>query len=429
MRTGDRLQQEDRLSCSTTSVRASVTHARRLVGRWLHAFLPARGLSSSAQAGIERQVILVRWVGIAVAMVAGPLLLPPGQLFALWIVCACAASYNVLLGRVLQTQRKSWLWHRDLTALGDIALADAVIYYTGGLSSPLYVAYFLIAVAAAIRFGGRAAALATTAVLASYAVLILFDGQPVTRAVVGKVVVRVGFVAATALFTGFVADRVHTAEAELADAYDATLSALSAALDERDTATEGHSRRVAAYAQVLGRAAGLTEAGLESLARGALLHDIGKIAVPDDILRKPGRLAPDEWAVMRRHPEVGAKILKDVSFLTSALPVVRYHHEHWDGSGYPEGRRAEGIDLRARIFAIVDAYDAMTSDRPYRRTLSHEEAVAEVERVSGTQFDPRLVRIFAAIPADTWTLAVKSSVPVDPVALPEREAGTGSDAS
>jgi len=136
-----------------------------------------------------------------------------------------------------------------------------------------------------------------------------------------------------------------------------------------------------------------------ALERGALLHDVGKIGVSDTILLKPGRLTDAEWQEMRRHPEIGYALLRDVPFLTPALPLVRHHHERWDGSGYPARLCGEDIPFEARLFAVIDAYDALTSDRPYRAAMSHDDAIAILHRDSGSHFDPAMVEAFETMMA------------------------------
>ena len=187
--------------------------------------------------------------------------------------------------------------------------------------------------------------------------------------------------------------------AETERSYDATLSALSSALDVRDSETEGHARRVVQYLELIADELGAAPADRNVLLRGALLHDVGKIGVPDEVLRKPGPLTSAEWATMRRHPSYGARIVAGVPFLESVAAIIKHHHERWDGAGYPDGLRGEEIPLGARMFAVADSYDAMTADRPYRKALDAATARAEVERGSGTQFDPRVVEAFLRIPA------------------------------
>ncbi|HZG50688.1 MAG TPA: HD domain-containing phosphohydrolase [Pyrinomonadaceae bacterium] len=190
--------------------------------------------------------------------------------------------------------------------------------------------------------------------------------------------------------------------ASLEDAYRTTLKALAAALETRDTDTHGHSERVVSFSLRLGRELNLNEEELRSLEFGALLHDIGKIGIPDMILRKPAALTDDEWATMRRHPALGQQILRGIEFLEGAARVVGQHHEKWDGTGYPQGLRAGEIDLNARIFAVADAFDAMVSNRVYRAGKPYAAAAAELERHAGRQFDPTVVAAFMRIPASDW---------------------------
>src|SRR5436305_7274396 len=188
----------------------------------------------------------------------------------------------------------------------------------------------------------------------------------------------------------------------LGDAYRSTLESLTAALETRDLETHGHSERVVNFSLRLGRELKLGEEQLRSLEFGSLLHDIGKIGVPDAILRKPAALSESEWVRMREHPLHGQKILSGIEFLEGASRVVGQHHEKWDGSGYPLGLRAEEIDFSARIFAVADAFDAIISDRVYRIGKSYELAAAELERCAGLHFDPQVVAAFHRVPQDAW---------------------------
>jgi HD-GYP domain-containing protein (c-di-GMP phosphodiesterase class II) len=177
----------------------------------------------------------------------------------------------------------------------------------------------------------------------------------------------------------------------------ATLTALHDLIAARDAATGAHSRRVRVYALALSRAHGMSEAETRDIEHGVILHDIGKIGIPDSILLKPGPLTPDEWKVMRTHPEVGRRLVEHIPFLAGAVPVVYCHHERWDGTGYPEGLRGEKIPEGARIFAVADAFDAMIFDRPYSRAVSLEAAREEIARCTGAHFDPAVVSTFMAI--------------------------------
>lgn len=181
--------------------------------------------------------------------------------------------------------------------------------------------------------------------------------------------------------------------------YVEALGAVVAAADARDHETAGHSFRVAHYALALAKRLGLEGEDLKAIEWGGLLHDVGKMAVPDEILRKVGPLSDREWSIMRQHPGWGFEMLADIRFLQkTALQIVYSHHERWDGEGYPTGLVGEEIPLAARIFAVVDTYDAMTSDRPYRRAGTHHAAVMELERVAGRQLDPQVVEAFRRIP-------------------------------
>ena len=185
-------------------------------------------------------------------------------------------------------------------------------------------------------------------------------------------------------------------------AYRMTLKALVAALETRDQETHGHSERVVNFSLRLGQELGLNAEQMRSLEFGSLLHDIGKIGVPDAILRKPAKLTEEEWVRMREHPLHGQKILRGIEFLEGAARVVAQHHEKWDGSGYPLGLRGKQIDLNARIFAVADAFDAITSDRVYRAGRSYDEALVELDTYAGRQFDPHIVAAFRRVPAEEW---------------------------
>jgi len=191
--------------------------------------------------------------------------------------------------------------------------------------------------------------------------------------------------------------------------YDETLEALAAALDLRDNETAGHSRRVTLYALEIARRCNFSADQLKQLERGAYLHDIGKIGIPDLILLKPGKLAPEETEVMKTHVRIGYELMSRVAFLASASQIVLTHQECYDGSGYPHGLRGEEIPLGARVFAVADTLDAMMSDRPYRQGRPYAVARAEIQRESGKQFDPQVVAIFLEIPEETW-LTIRSEV-------------------
>ncbi|HEX4901027.1 MAG TPA: HD domain-containing phosphohydrolase [Pyrinomonadaceae bacterium] len=200
----------------------------------------------------------------------------------------------------------------------------------------------------------------------------------------------------------------------LEDAYRSTLKALTAALETRDSETHGHSERVVTYSLRLGREYGLSAEQMKSLEFGSLLHDIGKIGVPDLILRKPAKLTEEEWVLMREHPLHGQQILRGIEFLAGPARVVAQHHEKWDGSGYPLGLQGHDIDLCARIFSVADAFDAITSNRVYRRGKSYQEAADELDLWAGRQFDPKVVEAFHRVPPQDWDELHKRSLQPKP---------------
>lgn len=197
-------------------------------------------------------------------------------------------------------------------------------------------------------------------------------------------------------------EMLRQAMADLEHSYDITLEALGDALDLKDSETEGHSKRVTAYTIALARAMGVSAADIKVIARGAFLHDIGKMAIPDEILRKPGPLTPAEQSIMREHCARGYNILQKIPFLSGSAEIVYSHQEHFDGSGYPNRLRGAEIPIGARIFAVADTLDAITSDRPYRRARSFDAARQEILRCSGTQFDPAVVEAFLKVPNALW---------------------------
>lgn len=187
------------------------------------------------------------------------------------------------------------------------------------------------------------------------------------------------------------ARKIEEAYEELEVTYDRTLAALMSALDARDRETEGHSVRVSQMASYLGEAMKLDARGLKALERGSLLHDIGKIGISDTILHKPGPLNEAEWKIMRLHPDIGARIVEDIPFLQDTMPVIQFHQERWNGSGYPAGLSGKRIPLLARMFAVVDAFDALTSHRPYRQKITAEQALEYLREQAGILFDPDIV--------------------------------------
>ena len=191
--------------------------------------------------------------------------------------------------------------------------------------------------------------------------------------------------------------KLREANTQLLNAYEATIEGLSRALDLRDRETEGHSRRVTDLTVKLAEAMGMGEEELMHIRRGALLHDVGKIGIPDSILHKPSTLTEEEWVIMRKHPQFAYDMLHSIEYLRPALDIPYSHHEKWDGTGYPRGLKGEEIPLTARLFAVADVWDALTSDRPYRAAWNKEQALEYIREQSGKHFDPQVVELFFKI--------------------------------
>ncbi len=217
--------------------------------------------------------------------------------------------------------------------------------------------------------------------------------KEITQAEV-RLLVSVANIAANAIHRATLHERTKKDAADLAQAYDTTLEGWVQALELRDQETEGHTRRVVQLSVKLAQAMGIQDGALENIRRGALLHDIGKMGVPDAILHKPGALDEREWHIMRQHPEYAYKLLEPIAYLRPVLDIPHYHHEKWDGSGYPNGLKGEQIPLAARLFAVVDVWDALRSDRPYRQSWPKEKTLAHIRLLAGTHFDPQVVERF-----------------------------------
>jgi putative nucleotidyltransferase with HDIG domain len=200
--------------------------------------------------------------------------------------------------------------------------------------------------------------------------------------------------AAVAIDSSRLFDGLQRSNADLTLAYDATIEGWSRALDLRDKETEGHTQRVAQMTEQMAREMGFSETALLHIRRGALLHDIGKMGVPDTVLLKPGALSEEEWEIMRRHPVYAYELLSPIAYLTPAIDIPYAHHEKWDGSGYPCGLVGEAIPLAARVFAVIDVWDALRSDRPYRAAWPQAKALEHIRAGAGSHFDPKVVEVF-----------------------------------
>ena len=269
--------------------------------------------------------------------------------------------------------------------------------------------YYVPILMTASWFGVRATLGTTLAVTLFFGVHVLKDwaGLPMVQADQLAEIVNFWVVAIVA---GLLFARERRALEEVRRAHGETLTALASSLELREPYTAGHSRRVREYALLLADEMGLAEEGLRStLAMGALLHDVGKIGIPDRVLLKPGPLRDEEWHEMRRHPDLGAALIGNIAFLEPARELVRAHHEKYDGTGYPKGLAGEAIPLGARIFAVADAFDALTTERPYREALDPTEAERRIAAGRGSQFDPAVVDAFLRVPREAWFRAASAN--------------------
>jgi putative nucleotidyltransferase with HDIG domain len=256
--------------------------------------------------------------------------------------------------------------------------------------------YFLPPVIAAAWFGLRGAIITTAVVSILFSLHALLDWPGNYMEQANQLGELAGFWV-IGLIPGWLFDRQRALLLELAHANEETLLGLVAALDLREHNTRLHSQRVREYTELIADRLGVDEKMKREIGFGALLHDVGKIAVPDQILLKPGKLTDQEWGEMRKHPEAGYRIVKRIVFLKYAAEIVYAHHEKFDGGGYPRGLKGESIPFGARIFMVADVYDALTSERPYRSPVTYEKAAAEIRKLSGSHFDPAIVNTFMAI--------------------------------
>ncbi|TWJ19730.1 putative nucleotidyltransferase with HDIG domain [Geobacter argillaceus] len=259
--------------------------------------------------------------------------------------------------------------------------------------------YFLPPVMAAAWFGLRGACVTALVVSLLFIMHAFLDWPGNYMEQANQVGELAGFWVA-GVIPGWLFDRQRTLLRELANANEETLLGLVSALDLREHNTRLHSQRVREYTELIASRFGVDEKTRREIGFGALLHDVGKIAVPDHILLKPGKLTDEEWQEMRKHPDAGYRIVKRIGFLKDAAEMVHAHHERYDGKGYPSGLKGEEIPLGARLFVVADVYDALTSHRPYRSPLSYEEAATEILSQKGKQFDPAAVATFLAIPPE-----------------------------
>jgi putative nucleotidyltransferase with HDIG domain len=290
-----------------------------------------------------------------------------------------------------------------LTAVAVSLICIPIYYFLHPITGRGEWIFALAVIAVSARWGIRPGSLAALVSAVGYG-MVAYDAF-FHKSVLLDTVIWFGFFLIAVFIVGTLVNRRETAlvaRAHMADELEhtseTTLIALTCTLEARDQDTEGHSERVATLAVEIGLEIGLEEAGMRSLRLAALLHDIGKIGIPDAILHKPGPLNDQEWALMRKHPQTGYDILKNVPFLNLALDAILQHHEKYNGKGYPDGLIGNTISLPARILAVVDVYDALTSNRPYRQAFSPKEALEIIKNETDQQFDPEVIRLFFRTP-------------------------------
>ncbi len=350
---------------------------------------------------VERRIALVRLL-ILLALLPllwGDVISPASEtvLVGLTIlITGYALGTLVLLTRLRRAPRE----HVFLTV--DILAATALVAFTGGVESTLLFLLYLPMLVAALRLDLRRTVLSAIAV--SAIVVWMWSVAEGGLPSLGSSAVRVGLFSLggflLALFFGTLAHETrlsitrHRSNIELSHAYESTLEGWSRALDMRDNETEGHTQRVTDLTVRLARIMGLSDADLVHVRRGALLHDIGKLAIPDSIMFKPGALTDDQVETMRRHPDYAYTLLSPIAYLHPALDIPYCHHEKWDGTGYPRGLKRDEIPLAARIFTVVDVWDALRSDRPYRAAWPDRKAKDYICAQAGQHFDPKVVKVF-----------------------------------
>jgi HD-GYP domain-containing protein (c-di-GMP phosphodiesterase class II) len=291
-----------------------------------------------------------------------------------------------------------WRAHPASALAVFLALAGttALVVAVGGPPTPATHLFYLAVILAAVLWGPRAGLVvgaAAAALAEPFALLILGE----TGSIDDGWLVRAGAMMLVGWVTGSLTRSLLSRVAELEAVNEQTIFAFVRAIDARDPYTARHSEKVAGYAVALARALGLPPADCDRIHLSGMLHDVGKVALERSLLHKPGPLSDEEWRQVREHPARSAHILGAVERFAGYVPGARHHHERYDGRGYPDGLAGKAIPLDARILAVADSYDAMTSDRSYRAALSHDEAIARLHDGAGTQFDPVCVRAFAAL--------------------------------
>jgi len=321
-------------------------------------------------------------------------------LFVMSVLCVPALWLN---------SRERYVLSASLTLVLTLVVANYNLYASGGLQDSGMLVFPMIIIVGSLFFGRRAIPVLSFASIGSLAVLACLELKgifsPAPSVTDTGFCLSAGVLMMTSSALVWVILRntenniahIKKAEAELLETYDLTLAGLAKALEFRDSETEGHSRRVVELSIRLAREMGCSQAELEQIQRGALIHDIGKMAIPDHILSKPGPLDDEEKRTMEKHTTYAKEMLDSISFLQPASVISYCHHERWDGNGYPRGLKGDEIPRPARLFSVVDQWDALSSERPYRKAWPKEKIIAHVRENSGKHFDPQVVEAFLRI--------------------------------
>lgn len=283
----------------------------------------------------------------------------------------------------------------------DFIFIILLIKYTGGLASHFYFAFYILASLYTFNYGIK---LGLTIASISTITFLAIGNKQFNDVYFGDIALEIAFLYIATLSIGFFSNENKLQASEKIKLYEDMKSmyyniiqGFVAAIDAKDTYTRGHSEQVTIYSKAIAEKLNLTKSEIDLISNAALLHDIGKIGIDEAILRKPAKLNSKEFNKIKSHPSIGAQILSEVKSLKDIIPIIYHHHERYDGNGYIEGLREGQVPIGARIIAVADAFEAMTSDRPYRRALSIDEAIAELRTCSGTQFDPKIVEVFVNI--------------------------------
>jgi hypothetical protein len=356
----------------------------------------------------RRQTLaMVIWITFIAAIFLGFLNLEYGYQNGDWV---SAVALFILAGLCLLAHLLNAKGHFFLSAsvvsLAALLAINANLFDGDGIRDPGILAYPIFVMAGTLFFGKRAASYFTLAAVASLIGIAALETQGAIHPTISTT--RISDLlplVILVLVTGFIIrvivinmesdlEKAKLSEAEMRKSYDQTLKAWAKVLEYRDRETEGHSRRLVELSTRLSRALGLGEDDIIHMRYGALMHDIGKLAIPDQILLKPDKLDKDEKEIVRKHPALAKQMLSEIPFLQPAVSIAYYHHERWDGQGYPEGLSGEAIPLYARIFTVVDNWDALRSDRPYRPAWPYEAAIAYLQANRGIIFDPHILDVF-----------------------------------